>query len=462
MSGKRLVWMLSMAAAAGLLTQCSESTEPEPPATIVVESGDNQTSLRGTEVERPLEVRVKTKGGGVPKDAVVNFSVTQGGGSVSPSRLSVNERGLASTRLMLGPTLGTNKVQASVEGAGGLSVTFMATSSSFYCEEANDTLRVGTCGTCTSSYGPRDDIFLFTTRSSLHGPLSGGIVEANITSQTAMNFVEIEPDLGFFPPVVFDAALSPRGDYYIARRTTQPEILKVGIGGGIAHFASLDQTGVDDKVEITTYSHGLLAGCDIKGPFVVGCRDTLMRFDEASYVMGGINNDAVAADPRRQDSDPLGEDIYFISRTDRTLMRLAVDSLRVETRGLEIVAPLTQDEADGANGMVCDGFDGNVYILVDTPNTKEILQVTSAGAVTTLFDFTSRGAGDAAGIQNDLALRRPFLFTLDTLNDKLLVYDLADTFTPLFSDSLEQSKLSSRDGSGNLSGGERVGLAVLK
>ena len=76
MRGKSLVWMLSMAAAAGLLTQCSESTEPEPPATIVIESGDNQTSLQGTEIERPLEVRVKTKGGGVPKDAVVRFSVT--------------------------------------------------------------------------------------------------------------------------------------------------------------------------------------------------------------------------------------------------------------------------------------------------------------------------------------------------------------------------------------------------
>ena len=65
-------------------------------------------------------------------------------------------------------------------------------------------------------------------------------------------------------------------------------------------------------------------------------------------------------------------------------------------------------------------------------------------------------------MQRDLAFRRPNLFTLDTLNDKLLVYDIADVMTPLFSDSLEQAKLSSRNINGTLQGGERVGLDVLK
>jgi hypothetical protein len=42
------------------------------------------------------------------------------------------------------------------------------------------------------------------------------------------------------------------------------------------------------------------------------------------------------------------------------------------------------------------------------------------------------------------------------------VYDLAGTFTPLFSDSLQQARLSERDLSGNPAGGERVGLDVLR
>jgi hypothetical protein len=101
---------------------------------------------------------------------------------------------------------------------------------------------------------------------------------------------------------------------------------------------------------------------------------------------------------------------------------------------------------------------------VDTDTTKEILRVAVGGAVSQLFDFFSRGGGSAqeAGIQRDLALKRPRLFTLDTLNDKMLVYDLGDVFTPLFSDSIEQAKLSERDAVGNLDGGERVGLDVLK
>jgi hypothetical protein len=99
---------------------------------------------------------------------------------------------------------------------------------------------------------------------------------------------------------------------------------------------------------------------------------------------------------------------------------------------------------------------------VDTDNTKELVQFSPTGSETQLFDFTTRGPGDAAGQQRDLAFRNPRLFTLDTLNDNLLVYDLGGTFAELFSDSLEQSKLSGRDGQGNLSGGERVGLAVLK
>jgi hypothetical protein len=108
--------------------------------------------------------------------------------------------------------------------------------------------------------------------------------------------------------------------------------------------------------------------------------------------------------------------------------------------------------------MVCEARDGNVYILVDSEDTKEILQVTPAGAVTVLYDFFDRGAGDAAGVQRDLAYDEGFqrLYTIDTLNDNVLVFDvsggvLAEMFTA------PQSAVSTSGGSG-----ERVGLVVLK
>jgi len=246
------------------------------------------------------------------------------------------------------------------------------------------------------------------------------------------------------------------------RRQFTSEIIKIDTDGVLTRFTQLTATAVDYAVELAANPLGLLVGCDNTGPFIVRCRDTILRFPTATYA-DGINNDAVAVDPRTQSQDVLGEDIYFINTTDRTLYRLPMDSLNVEPQGLQSVALLTQDQASGANGMVCDDVDGSVYIVVDTPSTKELIKVTPGGTVTLLFDFFSRGStAPEAGMQRDLAFRRPNLFTLDTLNDKLLVYDIADVMTPLFSDSLEQSKLSSRNINGTLQGGERVGLDVLK
>jgi hypothetical protein len=114
--------------------------------------------------------------------------------------------------------------------------------------------------------------------------------------------------------------------------------------------------------------------------------------------------------------------------------------------------------------MECEPRNGNVYILVDSDETKELLEVTPGGNVTVLYDFFDRGAGDAAGMQRDLAYDAGwrFLYTLDTLNDNILLFDVGQKLlVPVFNDSLQQSALSNRKPDG-LIGGERVGLVVLK
>jgi len=108
--------------------------------------------------------------------------------------------------------------------------------------------------------------------------------------------------------------------------------------------------------------------------------------------------------------------------------------------------------------MVCEARGGNVYILVDSDETKEIVQVTPAGAVSVLYDFFDRGAGDAAGVQRDLAYDEGFkrLYTIDTLNNDVLLYDVAlDILVEMF--EAPQNEISTSGGSG-----ERVGLVVLK
>ena len=126
----------------------------------------------------------------------------------------------------------------------------------------------------------------------------------------------------------------------------------------------------------------------------------------------------------------------------------------------EEAANLTTDEAVGANGMVV--HDQTVYLLVESANTKSIVSITSTGTKQTEFDFFSRGAGDAAGVQSDLALLEAgalnALYTLDTLNNVILIYVLGtgqfEVFNP---DNSTDPGAASEAGSS----GELVGLAVL-
>ncbi|RLC07564.1 MAG: hypothetical protein DRI24_24675, partial [Deltaproteobacteria bacterium] len=376
--------------------------------------------------------------------------------------VTVDNRGEASTRYTLGTDLGTNIVKAAIEENSSRSIEFQSIASNFFCPEQNDTFSV--------QYQTEHHVFLFTMRSNLYyTPGSSGIVELDVFPPlTTRGFTEVPGDY-IFDSTVYDMAFSARGDLYVARRSITSEILMIDKFGVVSFFAHTDESQPNDNlyVELATNPSGLVIGCDFKGPFVVGCRDSLVRFDEGTFVMGGINNDALAVDPRRQAENELGEDIYFIDTSTSQLLRLAVDSLAVESsRGLETVASLTDDQARYARGMVCDS-DGIVYILVDSDDTKQLLKYLPGGAIEELYDFFDRGAGQAAGMQRDLALEPVFgtgrLYTLDTLNDNMLVYDIqSDTMNPMLSDSLSQSALSHRGADGTLIGGERVGIVVLK
>ena len=449
---RALALALSLGLSAILISQCSDTVAPAPPDEISIQSGNLQYSLRGTTLPDPLVVRVRTADGDVPEEAHVVFSVIAGGGTVAQSSVLVDKGGVASTAYTLGPQAGQNTIRASIKENSSKSVDFEATAANFFCPEQEDTFRV--------DYGTRHHLYLATRKSSLYpAPNGAGVVEVNILPYSTSGFAEIAGDM-VFDTNIFDAAFSARGDFYVARRSLRSEILKIDTSGNVSFFAHLDEDlpPTDVYAEITTNPSGLLVGCDAKGPFVVGCPDTLTRFTEATYPGADVNSDAVAVDPRRQAEDPLGEDIYFIDKTGSNLMRLAMDSLAVEPRGLETVATLSSDQAANARGMVCEPDGGDVYVLVDSEDTKQIVRITPAGAVTVLYDFFDRGPGSAAGIQRDLAYDEGFkrLYTLDTLNNNVLIYDVGlDIVVEMF--GVSQSTLSTSGGSG-----ERLGLVVLK
>jgi hypothetical protein len=96
---------------------------------VIKNSGDQQAAAPGTTLPNPLVAKLVNSSGQVVAGATVTFSVTAGGGSVSPTSAVTNSSGLASTTLTLGSTLGTNTVHAAAGSVG--SADFSATAQAY-------------------------------------------------------------------------------------------------------------------------------------------------------------------------------------------------------------------------------------------------------------------------------------------------------------------------------------------
>lgn len=149
-------WMgrlLGMLLAGGLAACGSDGpTEPPPdtsrPTTLVLVSGDGQRRGPGEILPSPLVVRVDDQFGNLMAGVRVMFSVSTGGGSVSPGSALTGSDGRAQAFWTLGPPEGEQTLEASATGV--TSVTFRATASRLVLVAiAPDTLRAGQSATLT-------------------------------------------------------------------------------------------------------------------------------------------------------------------------------------------------------------------------------------------------------------------------------------------------------------------------
>ena len=95
------------------------------PDTLTKVSGDGQEGTVGAVLAEPFVVSVLDADGAAIAGAVVTFSVTAGGGTLSATTATTDANGQARSRLTLGSDAGTNTVSATVEGLEP--VTFTAT-----------------------------------------------------------------------------------------------------------------------------------------------------------------------------------------------------------------------------------------------------------------------------------------------------------------------------------------------
>jgi hypothetical protein len=451
-----------LAASAVFLAACESTEEAVLPSIINIQSGDGQYSKKGTELPEPLAVKVQYHDNSDAAGFVVRFTVLEGGGTLSRTTSTTDGRGIASTTYTLGPDVGTNRIRAQLTGESNISEEFTATAGDFFCPEEDPTFveQIPPRGTI------EHDLLLLTANSRLNE--SGGLMIAGlIRLQLEGGFrpVAYSRYEALFPITVMDCAFAQNGKFFLAWQDIFDEVVRIRPNKQADHFASLETSFGG---EITVTPSGVLVGCDMYGPFVVGCRDTLLRFAEATFsgtTGNEANFDAVAVDINPQSS--WYEDIYYIDLSDHTLRRLPVDSLAAQGDP-ELVAQLSVDEAEGARGMECND-NGDVFILVDDDddNVKAILRVTPTGVKTTEFDFFTRGTGSVAeaGTQRDLAIRRggnPILYTIDTYNNMLLRYDVGNRIlSPLYPDTTQGYDPESISNRGRGAYGERVGLVVI-
>jgi plastocyanin len=108
--------------------QCGGSSSPTGPTpnTIVVSAGNSQVGAAGTALPESLAVIVRDVSGAPLAGVNVTFTVTAGGGTVSPASRVTNAAGIAKTLRTLGPNAGTQTVSAA---AGSLTpIQFSAVS----------------------------------------------------------------------------------------------------------------------------------------------------------------------------------------------------------------------------------------------------------------------------------------------------------------------------------------------
>jgi hypothetical protein len=148
-----------------------------PPANVVKVAGDNQTGTVATALTDSLAVRVTDQYGNPVSGVTVTWTVTSGGGSVSPTTSVTGSDGLARTRWTLGTIAGANTVQATVAGLAPAS--FLATG------------RAGPPATITKLRGDAQsgntgsalaDSLVVRVTDSFGNPVSGAIVTWTVTA----------------------------------------------------------------------------------------------------------------------------------------------------------------------------------------------------------------------------------------------------------------------------------------
>jgi len=117
--------VLSLAAAT-LTCSGADTIQPPEAAQLAIAGGNGQSAPAGVVLPNPIGVRVTDQSGDPVAGVTVDWSASDGG-SVSPASDATDENGRATASWTLGPDVGSQTANATVDGLEGSPVTFTAT-----------------------------------------------------------------------------------------------------------------------------------------------------------------------------------------------------------------------------------------------------------------------------------------------------------------------------------------------
>lgn len=109
-----------------VLVSCSEPSAPRTPTSISVVAGTEQSAAVTTALAEPVVVEVRDNSDRPVSGVVVTWTVSEGGGTVTPSTTTTNGSGRAQVLWTLGTSAGVNRLSAGVEGVAPTNVTARA------------------------------------------------------------------------------------------------------------------------------------------------------------------------------------------------------------------------------------------------------------------------------------------------------------------------------------------------
>src|SRR4051812_36269982 len=115
MTGIRLGALRPVAILAAILAACggdSAGVKVGPPAALTVVAGNAQDGQAGEALPTALAVKVVDAGGQGVSKALVSFTITQGGGTLSQALDTTDTDGVASTKWTVGSSIGSGRVEA--------------------------------------------------------------------------------------------------------------------------------------------------------------------------------------------------------------------------------------------------------------------------------------------------------------------------------------------------------------